>query len=249
MMRRSVKHFSPPIRMAYRPLSSGLAGCCKAARWGLGLPGSLSSSSDSIGYGTPRPELPDALVCRIDVLARRMERKGRLLSMNGGNFTSTLCWGAAFTGGLHDTLFLLAHGADPSAMDGSALEASCARGHYRVTRALLAAGTYSQERLNKSLWDAANHGYAAVCKLLLNYGANIAARDDYALQMAAQSGHIDTVRLLLDRGADAWSIRAYQNAKGRSRKIVVALLMERRGTPMEEEQAQPSLVDDDDSFA
>ena len=70
---------------AYPPLSSGLAGCCKAARSGHGLPESEEGAED-----TPRPRLLPELVRIIDAIARKMEREERLMALNGGRLNATL---------------------------------------------------------------------------------------------------------------------------------------------------------------
>ena len=57
-----------------RSLSSGLAGCCKTARLGGGLPAS-EGGSDGLA---PRPWLPPDMLRLIDALARRLEREERL---------------------------------------------------------------------------------------------------------------------------------------------------------------------------
>jgi len=56
-----------------RQLSSGLAGCCKAARSGHGLP-----ESEEGAEGTHRPRLFRELVHIIDSIARKLEREERL---------------------------------------------------------------------------------------------------------------------------------------------------------------------------
>ena len=63
-----------------RLLSSGLAGCCKTARLGGGLP---ASEGDSDGL-TPRSWLPPDILRLIDALARRLECEERLRAMNDG---------------------------------------------------------------------------------------------------------------------------------------------------------------------
>ena len=210
------------------PLSSGLAGCCKAARLGHGLP-----ESEEGAEGTPRPRLFHELVQAIDAIARKMEREERLLAMNEGRLNETLAE-AAHAGGVKDVRFLLASGADAAAEDGEALQrllqSACFFGHLAVAEALLESGAaFTQHRLNLSLsLDAAYHGHTACCELLLDHGADVHYNEEMPLRWAASRGHLQTVALLLDRGADAWSERAMQGATNRHHDAVVALLLERR---------------------
>jgi ankyrin repeat protein len=189
------------------PLSSGLAGCCKAARLGLGLP-----ESEAHAEGTPRPRLFHELVRLIDAMARKLERDERLMTMNGGDRNETLVE-AARKGGVKDVRFLLASGADATAEDGWVLQYACQEGHLAVAEALLESGAaFSQVCLNSALWHAAYHGHTACCELLLDHGADVHYNQDHSLCYAARHGHLQTAALLLDRGANAWSERAMQYA-------------------------------------
>ena len=71
-----------------RPLRSGLAGCCKTARLGGGMPASEGRSRS--GVITPRPWLPPDILRLIDAMARRLECEERLREMNGGVLGQTL---------------------------------------------------------------------------------------------------------------------------------------------------------------
>jgi ankyrin repeat protein len=207
-----------------RPLSSGLAGCCKAARLGHGLPESEEEGAE----GTPRPRLLPELMRIIDAMARQMERKERLLAMNGGALNETLAE-AARAGGVKDVRFLLASGADATALNGQVLQSACALGHLAVAEALLDSGAaFTQGCLNDSLCYAALHGHTACCELLLDHGADVHDHEDFSLCYAAAHGHLQTVALLLDRGADAWSDWAMRYATENQHDAVVALLLERR---------------------
>jgi ankyrin repeat protein len=210
--------------MAHPPLSSGLAGCCKAARSGHGLP----ESEEGAEEGTPRPRLFHELMRIIDAIARKIEREERLLAMNGGALNRTLAE-AARAGGVKDVRFLLASGADATARDGEALWSACWQGHLAVAQALLESGAaFTQGRLNFSLWTAAVSGHTACCELTLDHGADVHYDEDSSLCYAAANGHLQTVTLLLDRGADAWSERAMLRATNNRHDAVVALLLERR---------------------
>jgi ankyrin repeat protein len=209
-----------------RPLSSDLAGCCKAARSGHGLP-----ESEERAEGTPRPRLFHELVRIIDGMARKIlqDREERLLAMHGGRLDETLC-DAAEAGGLKDVRFLLARGAHASAQYGQALRLACSNGHHAVAEALLERGAaFSQyDGLDQSLYNAAERGNNACCELLLDHGANVHWWLDGPLRVAAWRGHLQTAALLLDRGASAWSDLAMQSATRNRHDAVVALLLERR---------------------
>jgi len=212
--------------MAYQPpLGSGLAGSCKSARQGLGFP---ASKPDALG--TPRPYLPPDIVQLIDALARAEERAERLCAMHGGNLGRTLVE-AARAGGLLDTRFLLAAGADAGEEDGLALIHACIGGHVRVAEALLDVGSTLTpwNRNDVALYQASSTGRIACCELLLERDADIHYWDDAALWFAAQYGHLETVVFLLDRGANAWSERALQRATNNHHEAIVELLLARRG--------------------
>jgi len=155
--------------MAAQPqLSCGLQGSCKSACQGFGFP---ASEPDAIG--TPRPYLPPDIVRLIDELLRASERTEILRAMNGGDLGLTLR-DAARAGGLLDTRFLLAAGADAGAENGHALYAACYGGHLQVVEALLdAGGTLTPGHCNEALLYAALKGRTACCGLLLDRGADI----------------------------------------------------------------------------
>jgi len=157
-----------------------------------------------------------------------MERKERLLAMNGGDLDRTLAE-AACEGGLKDVRFLLASGADATAGNGQALKNACREGHLAVAEALLESGAvFTQRCLNDSLFNAAYRGHTACCELMLDHGADIHYGEDMPLRWAALQGHLQMVALLLDRGADAWSEEAMYSAMQHHHDAVVALLLERR---------------------
>jgi len=211
--------------MAYQPpLGSGLAGSCKSARQGLGLPASAPDAQ-----GTPRPYLPPDIVRLIDALARAFERTERLHEMNGGNHGLTLV-DAAHASGLKDVRFLLAAGVDAGAEDGWALYYACTGGHLRVAETLLdAVSTLTTYHRNLALYHACGGGRTACCELLLERGADIYYEKDVALCRAAQYSQLETVAFLLDRGADAWSTYAMHYATNNHHEAIVELLLARRG--------------------
>ena len=204
-----------------RPLSSGLAGCCKSARLGGGLP---ESQSDSGGL-TPRPWLPPDMLRLVDVLARRLEREERLRAMYGGELCRTLI-SAARAGGLRDVRFLLAAGADANFRNGTPLNVAAGGGHVAVMAALLSAGACG---VDEALICAATYNQVPAAALLLARGANIHHGDNLALRWAAGNGHFDMVAFLLDNGADldAENGDALRRAQQNSHAAVVALLLER----------------------
>jgi len=183
---------------AERPLSGGLAGCCRSARKDLGFP-----ASEPDALGTPRPFLPADLVRIIDSFTRSLERAERLREMNGGRLAMTLrC--AAEAGGCQDVCFLLAAGVDAGAEDGRALTCACNHGHVRVAEALLEArGLLTARHLNLALRFAAYFGRTACCALLLERGADVHHREEAALkkalQLAKDNRHDAVFALLLAR--------------------------------------------------
>jgi hypothetical protein len=208
-----------------RPLSCGLRGSCKSARQGLGFP-----SSEPDAQGTPRPYLPPDIVRLIDEPLRASERAEILRAMYEGDLGLTLT-DAARAGGLRDTRFLLAAGADAGAENGHALYIACYEGYLPVAEALLdVGGTLTPEHRNVALHYAAGGGHTACCELLLDRGADVHYSDHAgdSLCYAARFGHVETVAFLLDRGADAWSERAMRNATRNHHNAVVALLLARR---------------------
>ena len=215
--------------MAAQPqLSCGLRGSCKSARQGLGFP---ASEPDAIG--TPRPYLPPDIVRLIDEPLRASERAEILRAMNEGDLGRALRE-AAEAGGLLDTRFLLAAGADAGAENGLALRCACYGrygGHLQVAEALHdAGGTLNPEHRNVALHYAAGGGHTAICELLLDRGADIHYHDGFfdTLSKASIRGQVETVAFLLDRGADAWSEQAVRYATMRHHDAVVALLLARR---------------------
>jgi len=181
-----------------QPLSSGLAGACKSARLGLGLP-----SGPPHAFGMPRPYLPPELVRLIDAYVRRLERELRLLALHAGHLGLTLV-AAARAGGSRDVRFLLAAGADSCLP--AALRAASAGGHLEVLRALLAAppaAALTPRDLGDALSEAALAGRAHCVRSLVAAGARVNFHDGRPLLWAALRGEAATVVALLELGADA----------------------------------------------
>lgn len=179
-----------------QPLGSGLAGACKSARLGLGLPAGKP-------HGTPRPYLPPELVRLIDAIVRRLERERRLLAMHAGHLGLTLV-AAARAGGARDVRFLLAAGAD--ACLPAALRAAAAGGHMEALSALLAAppaAALTPRDLGDALSEAALAGRAHCVRSLVAAGARVNYHDGRPLLWSALRGEAATVVALLELGADA----------------------------------------------
>ena len=205
-----------------RPLSSGLAGCCKTARLGGGLPAS-EGGSDGLA---PRPWLPPDILRLIDAQARRLEREERLRAMHGGVLSQTLM-DAAQAGGLRDVRFLLAAGAVANYSYDYPLRSAATGGHVAVMTELLEAGAHD---INSAFLCAAAGGHVPAAALLLARGANIHYNNDDALQLAADQDHLDMAAFLLDNGADlvhGVNEAARQRARQYGRAAVEALLLQR----------------------
>ena len=195
--------------MAAQPhLSCGLRGCCKSARQGLGFP---ASEPDAIG--TPRPYLPPDIVRLIDEPLRAAERAEILRAMNEGDLGKTLR-DAADAGGLLDTRFLLAAGADAGAADGDALYEACEGGHLQVAEALLdAGGTLTPEHRNVALRYAARSGRTACCELLLDRGADIGSEDHHYIRDALIA--MLHVTVTMRRSPSSWTAAPMPGPSGR----------------------------------
>jgi len=199
---------------------TGLGGCCKSARDGLGLP---ASEVD----GVLRPWLMNDCVRVIDAFVRptREEKERVMLSMHGDDRNQML-FAAAALGCLRDTRFLLAAGADKHADGGRVLVQACWKGNLQVVEAIFEhRGAFSRYQINEALVSAADRGRTACCAFLLDHGASIHYGDDAPLYHAAWNGQAQTVTLLLSRGADAWSEQAMELASTRHQDAIVALLL------------------------
>ena len=209
-----------------RPLFVGFSSASKQAREGGDLEVTVETEE-----GPRTFILPWFFVREVDALLerwRREEHEGTLLTMNAGVLGATLCQ-AAWEGGLRDTTFLLARGADVNFEeheDITPLVYSAEHGHLAVATALLDAGA---GHLDSALWYAAFSGHTHVAALLLDRGADVHYLNDASLRYSAQLGYLETVRLLLDRGADvhANEEEALRDARGNGHAEVVALLLER----------------------
>ena len=188
---------APPPMALSRPLFVGFSSASKAAREGGDLEVTVQTAR-----GPRTFTLPWFFVRDVDALLerwRREEHEATLLTMNLGVLGDTLVE-AAGAGGLRDTTFLLARGADVNAgWDDIALIASSRNGHLAVVAALLDAGA---ERRGRALIGAASRGRTPVVALLLDRGVDVHVENDAAVQSAAIGCHLETLQLLIQRGAD-----------------------------------------------
>ena len=217
-----------------RPLFVGFSSVSKVAREGGDLEVTVQTAAGPRVF-----TLPWFFVRQVDALLehwRREEHEATLLTMNDGVLGATLCL-AAQAGGLRDTTFLLARGADVEYrhMARTPLMHSAFGGHAAVATVLLDAG--AGER-NFALLHAAMSGHTQVAALLLDRGADVHFLADAPLVHSAQRGCLDCVRLLLDRGADVHALQdsALLLARRNGHEAVVALLLERGAVDMEEEE-------------
>ena len=215
-----------------RPLFVGFSSASKAAREGGDLEVTVETEEGPVTF-----TLPWFFVRQVDALLerwRREEHEAVLLTMNDGVLGATLQQ-AARVGGLRDSTFLLARGADVNyEHEGRSALASAARGdHLAVVTLLLDKGAL---QLGHGLHHSAVFGHLAVAALLLDRGADIEYGGGEPLRCAASNGHLEFVRLLLDRGANinavagygyGYGITALQRARARGQQAVVALLLER----------------------
>ena len=146
---------------------------------------------------------------------------------------------AAGAGGVRDTTFLLARGADLEHLHEyrTPLTHAAERGQAAVVTVLLDAGAGG---LNASLLFSARSGHVHVAALLLDRGADVHYVVDAPLRYAALHGFLETVRLLLDRGADVHALqeRALREARRNGHEAVVALLLERGAVDIPEEEEE-----------
>ena len=208
-----------------RPLFVGFNSASKAAREGGDLEVTVQTARGPRVF-----TLPWYFVRDVDALLerwRREEHEATLLTMNNGVLGQTL-WQAARAGGVRDTTFLLARGADVNyeLMGFTPLRQASSRGHLAVATVLLDAGA---TQLDTSLYVSAGVGHTAVAALMLDRGADVHYLGDVTLLNAAWGGRLEMVRLLLDRGADIHegNERALRDSRRNGRDAVVALLLER----------------------
>ena len=181
----------------FRSLSSGLAGCCKTARLGGGLP-ACEGDSDSL---PPRPWLPPDIVRAIDSLARQMERKevlmGMLRKFETRHDAGELLWMVAEASATQDAKLLVDAGVTVTPLE--------ARLKIMASQAIGIASLMSFTERPPSIDDKmlrwyALLGHADEVKNLLDKGAD--PRDSFALDMAMYCGH-DAVIALLTAAAAA----------------------------------------------
>ena len=213
-----------------RPLFVGFSSASRLAREGGDLEVSVLVGRTR---GGPRRTflLPWFFVRDVDALLerwRREEHEDELLTLHRGNLGMTLCR-AAGEGGLRDTTFLLASGADLNQgmpyWPPLVCAATC--GRLAVVTLLLDAGA---EQLDYALLHAAGNNHLAVAALLLDRGADASSRGHAALQTCANNGYLEMVRLLLDRGAEAGGGgdgQPLRLARMEGHEAIVALLLER----------------------
>ena len=221
-----------------RPLFVGFSSASKAAREGGDLEVTVQTA-----HGPRTFTLPWFFVRDVDALLerwRREEHEATLVTMNYGVLGRTLCQ-AARAGGLRDTTFLLARGADLEHEHEfqTPLISTAHRGHLAVATALLDAGA---GQVDRALWYAAVSSHPHVAALLLDRGADVHYLDDYPLRISAHLGYLEVVRLFLDRGADVHTNgeQALRWAQRSGHEAVVALLLERGAVyiPQEEEEEE-----------
>ena len=222
---------------AARPLFVGFSSASKAAREGGDLEVTVQTAR-----GPRTFTLPWFFVRDVDALLerwRREEHEAVLLTMNDGLLGRTLVQ-AAQAGGLRDTVFLLASGADAAyeVQAWTALEEAAHGGHIQVVRVLLDAGAGPNDALHWALTFASGQGHTACAALLLDRGADVHFDGDSPLVEAADEGRVDTARLLLDRGADVHALNDYalRWARQGDHEAIIALLLERGAIDVEEEE-------------
>ena len=222
-----------PLPMALsRPLFVGFSSASKVAREGGDLEVTVQTA-----LGPRTFTLPWFFVRQVDALLerwRREEHEATLLTMNDGVLGATLCE-AARAGGLRDSTFLLARGAniEHEHEEWTALLWSAHDGRLAVATLLLDSGA---AELDSALLFSSGRGHTHVAALLLDRGADLHILTDAPLRDAARNGHLETARLLLDRGADVhvWNECALQNARRNGHEAIVALLFERGAVEPEE---------------
>lgn len=220
-----------------RPLRSGLAGTCRAAHRGEGLPAGTTVPTQFTGD----------LVRIVDAFNRTAEREERLLEMNGENVSVTLV-DACRAGGVSDARFLLEHGADVDyeGEDGwTALVHAAHEGFAAVVEVLVDAGAADMGEvacfwanfgghsdtaallpfdpaydMEAALFDAAIRGHVDMAMRIVRTGFNIEIELD-GLPLAFQAagrGHLALLEALLDTGnvsADDMSWAVMGAAKAR----------------------------------
>ena len=217
-----------------RPLFVGFSSASKAAREGGDLEVTVDTEEGPVSF-----TLPWFFVRDVDALLerwRREEHEATLLTMNAGVLGVTLCQ-AAEAGGLRDTTFLLARGADIEFVHElwTALLYAAYSGHLAVTTLLLDSGA---AELDDALNLSARGGHSRIAALVLDRGADVHFIFDLPLRDSARRGYLETVRLLLDRGADVHAMDegALRGAREAGHEEVVALLLERGAVDIPQEE-------------
>ena len=230
-----------------RPLFVGFSSASKVAREGGDLEVTVQTARGPCTF-----TLPWFFVRDVDALLerwRREEHEAELLTMHAGNLEVTLCC-AALAGGLRDTVFLIASGADVNWLcpaeevhlyediEHTAVAHAAERGHLAVVTALLDAGAEIHDGF--AICWASVGGHTPVVALLLDRGADVNYGDGIPLRNAAREGRLETTRLLLDRGANvhAFNEDALRSARRGGHDAVVALLLEHGAVDVDEEEEE-----------
>ena len=223
---------------AARPRFVGFSSASKVAREGGDLEVTVQTAA-----GPRTFTLPWFFVRDVDALLerwRREEHEAVLLTLNDGLLGETLVE-AAQAGGLRDTVFLLARGADVNheVDNWTALEESARDGHLEVMTVLIEAGASPlHDTFEWALTFAARDGHTACVALMLDRGANIHFDYDYPFTESIDGGWLETARLLPDRGADVHALNDYalRWARQGGHEAIIALLLEHCAIDVEEEE-------------
>jgi len=136
---------------------------------------------------------------------------------------------AAWNGQPEMVRLLLAHGANPKALDGDgrdALAGAIAVGNGEILQMLLDAGVDPNRRWKvgyASCLLAATYGRVEILQTLVDHQGKVDARDDFGLtplMLAVQMGREDAVRWLLEHGAPVYPRNAWQqSALGQAKQL------------------------------